>query len=52
MIFPRLVATSGRRRTVLGHLAHRLNNGHLTVSPMVNGSTVLGGVDPIRAVYR
>ncbi len=25
---------------------HELNNGHLTVSPMVNGNTVLGGVDP------
>lgn len=25
---------------------HHLNNGHLTVSPLVNGNSVLGGVDP------
>jgi len=25
---------------------HELNNGHLTISPLVNGNTVLGGVDP------
>ncbi len=25
---------------------HHLNNGHLTISPFVNGNTVLGGVDP------
>ena len=26
--------------------SHHLNNGHLTISPLVNGSSVLGGVDP------
>jgi len=25
---------------------HELNNGHLTVSPVVNGNAVLGGGDP------
>jgi hypothetical protein len=25
---------------------HHVNNGHLTVSPFVNGNSVLGGVDP------
>jgi hypothetical protein len=29
---------------------HHLNNGHLTVSPLVNGNTVLGGVDPDTAL--
>jgi hypothetical protein len=26
--------------------AHNINNGHVTISPLVNGNTVLGGVDP------
>lgn len=26
--------------------AHNLNNGHVTISPLVNGNTVLGGVNP------
>lgn len=26
--------------------SHHLNNGHLTISPLVNGNSVLGGVDP------
>jgi hypothetical protein len=30
--------------------SHHLNNGHLTISPLVNGNTVLGGVDPQTAL--
>lgn len=26
--------------------SHHLNNGHVTISPLVNGNSVLGGVDP------
>ncbi len=26
--------------------AHNINNGHVTISPLVNGNTVLGGVTP------
>jgi hypothetical protein len=30
--------------------SHHLNNGHLTISPLVNGNSVLGGVDPETAL--
>ncbi len=48
MHFPTDFGRDKRRTpgTVSWGTGHELNNGHLTVSPLVNGNTVLGGVDP------